>query len=326
MKRPYSQVGLGSTPSGFTVLLDGKNIRTPMQKDLVVPSILFADAVAREFSAVESKIDPATMPFMQTAATIADHVTDHADRSVAEIMQYAESDAICYWASGDDIMPRQKQYWGDALSRLERDFGLRFNVCLGISKAEQPGDALSKLQKTVESLDNWQLGLLQLMTTLTGSALTAFLWQQGVWDAEQVFDQSFVPEIYRAELAGDARNDIPHLQSKRRDIAHLDRIRQMLLGQETVEVRAIIEGRVQGVGYRAWTVKEAKARNIAGNVRNRSNGAVEALFQESAATVADLLRACWRGPLAARVDRIALSDFTVTNKKAGSAFEQLPTL
>ena len=42
-------------------------------------------------------------------------------------------------------------------------------------------------------------------------------------------------------------------------------------------VRAIIEGRVQGVWFRAWTVDEASKRGLDGWVRNRRDGAVEEL-------------------------------------------------
>lgn len=66
-------------------------------------------------------------------------------------------------------------------------------------------------------------------------------------------------------------------------------------------ILARIEGRVQGVWYRAWTAEQATARGLRGWVRNRADGSVEALFHGPAEHVADMLRACHDGPAAARV-------------------------
>jgi acylphosphatase len=69
-------------------------------------------------------------------------------------------------------------------------------------------------------------------------------------------------------------------------------------------VRVMIKGRVQGVGFRAWTQGQAQARGIAGWVRNRSNGDVEAVFAGTAEAVEELCAACREGPPAARVSHV----------------------
>jgi len=65
-----------------------------------------------------------------------------------------------------------------------------------------------------------------------------------------------------------------------------------------------IEGRVQGVWFRGWTVAEAERRGLRGWVRNRSDGSVEALFVGPNALLADMVAACRRGPPAARVKAV----------------------
>ena len=72
-------------------------------------------------------------------------------------------------------------------------------------------------------------------------------------------------------------------------------------------VRVVIEGRVQGVFFRAWTVQEAKEKNLRGWVRNRLDGAVEAVFSGAEADVDDMIEACRQGPPAARIDTITQS-------------------
>lgn len=68
--------------------------------------------------------------------------------------------------------------------------------------------------------------------------------------------------------------------------------------------RLVIEGRVQGVGYRDWMVARARALGVSGWVRNRNDGAVEALVAGDVAAVEELSRLCRRGPRLAEVTTI----------------------
>lgn len=75
---------------------------------------------------------------------------------------------------------------------------------------------------------------------------------------------------------------------------------------ETRTVHVRIEGRVQGVGYRAWAQSVAQDLGFAGWVRNRHDGAVEAVFQGLPENVAEMLSQCKEGPLYARVARVEI--------------------
>ena len=67
----------------------------------------------------------------------------------------------------------------------------------------------------------------------------------------------------------------------------------------------VIRGRVQGVGYRMAMVDAARARGVAGWVRNRRDGTVEALVQGDEATVEQMLEWCRQGPPGSRVTGLA---------------------
>lgn len=68
--------------------------------------------------------------------------------------------------------------------------------------------------------------------------------------------------------------------------------------------RVIVSGRVQGVGFRDATVRQARARGVAGWVRNRPDGTVEAVFEGDPEAVAALVSWCEEGPRMALVDRV----------------------
>jgi acylphosphatase len=66
----------------------------------------------------------------------------------------------------------------------------------------------------------------------------------------------------------------------------------------------VIRGRVQGVGFRAWTEVTALECGLNGWVRNRRDGTVEALFAGAPEAVAAMIEHCRRGPPGARVDAV----------------------
>jgi acylphosphatase len=76
--------------------------------------------------------------------------------------------------------------------------------------------------------------------------------------------------------------------------------------QEKPEARAhvVISGRVQGVNFRYHTVQMAQRLQVAGWVRNRADGTVEAVFQGSKGAVESMNAWCRKGPPAASVDNM----------------------
>ena len=92
--------------------------------------------------------------------------------------------------------------------------------------------------------------------------------------------------------------------------------------------RVVIRGRVQGVGFRAWTEYTALDLGLEGWVRNRRDGTVEALFAGPQEAVAAMLDACRQGPPGARVaavdERQATHD-DLALRHSGELFSVLTT-
>ncbi|MGB7191849.1 MAG: acylphosphatase [Collimonas pratensis] len=88
--------------------------------------------------------------------------------------------------------------------------------------------------------------------------------------------------------------------------------------------RLTIEGRVQGVGYRASFAGKALALGLAGWVRNRQNGAVEACIDGDAAAIETIILWATRGPPAALVRNVTIEDAGELLLSDGS-FKILPT-
>lgn len=69
-------------------------------------------------------------------------------------------------------------------------------------------------------------------------------------------------------------------------------------------IRVIIEGKVQGVAYRAWAVATANELGVNGWTRNLNDGTVEVVLSGNKEDLEAMLALCEGGPPAARVEKI----------------------
>lgn len=86
-----------------------------------------------------------------------------------------------------------------------------------------------------------------------------------------------------------------------------------------------IQGRVQGVGYRAALRAEAESSGVSGWVRNRRDGSVEAVVQGGPEAVAGILAWARRGPPAASVVTVDAQAAQGRLDRPYRGFEMLPT-
>ncbi|MFQ5428217.1 MAG: acylphosphatase [Thermodesulfobacteriota bacterium] len=78
-------------------------------------------------------------------------------------------------------------------------------------------------------------------------------------------------------------------------------------GNHLVRAHIIIEGQVQGVFFRASTIRVSRENKITGWVRNRPGGTVEAVLEGDKSHVEKVIKWCRSGPPMARVDGIELT-------------------
>lgn len=71
-----------------------------------------------------------------------------------------------------------------------------------------------------------------------------------------------------------------------------------------VRVHVFIEGRVQGVFYRSWVLRQAQDLRLSGWVRNLEDGRVEAVFEGSKAKVEKMIEKCKEGSSYSSVEHI----------------------
>src|SRR6185312_14803772 len=96
-KRFYKTVSVGEE-GGFTVLLDGKQARTPLKRPLALPARALAEKAAQEWDAQTGEIDPTQMPMTRLANLAIDQAAEKAADLQEEILRYAAFDLVLYRA------------------------------------------------------------------------------------------------------------------------------------------------------------------------------------------------------------------------------------
>lgn len=97
----------------------------------------------------------------------------------------------------------------------------------------------------------------------------------------------------------------------------------MTLPENHIARRLKIQGKVQGVGYRDWMVREAQKFGLFGWVRNRKDGSVEALLVGEIDQVKQMIDRAYEGSLYSSVNEIYIEEAVGVT---AHDFRRLPTV
>jgi chaperone required for assembly of F1-ATPase len=202
-KRFYKDVAVETVDGGFRVTLDGRAMKTPAKRPLVVPTAALADVIAAEWRGQGSEIDPGTMPVTRLANSVVDGVVDRMVEVAEDAAKYAGTDLICYRAEQPErLVERQTALWDPILDWAEEALGARFLVADGIMHVAQDAEALMAVRRAFGAYGPWALAGLHTVTTLTGSALVALALARGRLDADAAWEAAHVDEHWSFEVWG----------------------------------------------------------------------------------------------------------------------------
>ncbi|MCP3400762.1 ATP12 family chaperone protein [Bradyrhizobium sp. CCGB20] len=201
-RRFYKEAGVADAEGGFAITLDGKPIRTPSGRQVVIPSRALAEAVASEWAAQGETIDPVTMPLTRIANSVVEGVVDRVELVSDDLAKYFETDLLFYRAGHPEgLVAREAAHWDPVLFWAAQTLGAHFILSEGIMHVKQPKEAVQAARAALPG-DAWSVAALHVVTTLTGSALLALALAHGVRDSGQVWAAAHVDEDWNAEKWG----------------------------------------------------------------------------------------------------------------------------
>ena len=126
-KRFYANAGVGETDGGYTVTLDGKPIKTPSSRTVIVPVRSLAEMAAVEWNAQAEFIDPLTMPVTRFANSVVQGVIDNIPAVTDDIAKYFTSDLLFYRAGHPEgLVACEAAHWDPILFWAAETLGAHF--------------------------------------------------------------------------------------------------------------------------------------------------------------------------------------------------------
>jgi chaperone required for assembly of F1-ATPase len=201
-KRFYTSAGVAAADGGFAVTLDGKPIRTPSGRQVVVPTSDIADAIAAEWNAQEETIDPLSMPLTRFANSVVQGVVDRIEAVADDVAKYLGTDLLFYRAGHPEaLVEKEAAHWDPFLYWAANELGAHFILAEGIVHVAQPEPAIRAVRAAFPD-DPWSIAALHVVTTLTGSALLALALFHGVRSADEIWAAAHVDEDWNIEKWG----------------------------------------------------------------------------------------------------------------------------
>ena len=201
-KRFYADAGVGEADGGYTVTLDGKPIKTPSGRTVIVPARSLAEMIAAEWNAQGEFIEPLTMPLTRFANSVVQGVVDQTEAVKDDVAKYFASDLLFYRAGHPEgLVAREAAHWDPILFWARDALSAHFILAEGVMHVRQPDAAIAAARRALPD-DPWMIAALHVITAMTGSALLALALFHGVIDPDQVWAAAHVDEDWNAEKWG----------------------------------------------------------------------------------------------------------------------------
>ena len=189
---------------GYGVALDGRLVKTPGRRDLIVPSLALAAAVAAEWNGQQGEIRRETMPLTRLAGATIDRSPVQREAIVRQVADYAGTDLVCYRAAHPPALAaRQEAVWQPLIDWAMQRYAAPLAVTTGVIPASQPAASLAAFAAVVAAHDDFSLTALHAATAACGSLVIALALLDGRLDAAEAFAAAQLDESFQIEAWGE---------------------------------------------------------------------------------------------------------------------------
>jgi chaperone required for assembly of F1-ATPase len=220
MRRVYKAAKPVPVAGGHGVALDGKLIKTPGKRDLLVPSAILAAAIAEEWDSQHDEIRPTRMPLTRLAATCIDRVAPDRGAIIRQTANYAGTDLVCYRAARPPALTaRQQAVWQPLIDWAVLRYDAPLTITTGVVPKSQTESTLRAFAAAVAERNDFELTVLRVVTAACGSLVIGLALIEGRLGAQEAFAASQLDESFQIEQWGEDYEAAARRAALKADIA-----------------------------------------------------------------------------------------------------------
>ena len=156
----FTDLELVTENGNLKVLLNGKQLKTPLRKNIVIPSEDIFKKIKKEFSKIKSEINYSDMPVFSMVLAIIDKIKPNRKNLHDELIKYSMNDLICYRVSKSEneiFYNLQSKKWNKWIEWAENCFSINLLISESIIPVNQNNDTSRKVLNILNDLDSWSL-------------------------------------------------------------------------------------------------------------------------------------------------------------------------
>lgn len=203
IKRFWTDVTVEAEEGGFAVRLDGRAVKTPGKRAVIMPTEAMAKVVAAEWAAQEEEIKPLAMPATRTVNSALDKVSVQHGAVADMLAAYGDSDLLCYRADTPQrLIERQAAAWDPLLDWAAETLEARLSPRTGVMHAPQDAAALANLSAQTHALSAFELAAFHDLVSISGSLVLGFAVARAHLGASDAWNLSRLDEDWQSEQWG----------------------------------------------------------------------------------------------------------------------------
>jgi chaperone required for assembly of F1-ATPase len=222
-KRFYGEVTVVGQDDHWSIRLDGKPLRTPEKKLLVLPTEALANVIADEWRVQDDRIDLQGMFNMRLANVVLDRTPASRGELGREAARYAHTDLVCHLAEAPGkLHDLQEKAWAPLRTWAADKLGVRLDTVEGVIACAQPEKSVDAVRAHAATLNDWRLTGLVHAIAFLGSAVLGLAVERGRITAANAFELSRIDEDFQAAQWGEDAEAVRRTERNRLEARALD--------------------------------------------------------------------------------------------------------
>jgi len=204
MKKFWKTIEIQKVSSkNFHILLDKKKLKTPLKNELRLPNQIIANEILKEWNQNSDIINTEHLIFYGLLSTAIDKVHGQRDAYISDIINFIDTDLICYRADSPiDLVSSQNKHWDPIILLIEKYIDTNVNVFKGVMPSQQNLKVHHEIKKLVDELSDIQISVLHRITNIVGSVFLSLCILKKDLTKKQAYEFAFLDELWQAKNWG----------------------------------------------------------------------------------------------------------------------------